>query len=116
MGTSSEPIPPALSPDEWVEYGASNLFFEKLAAGGRPFGPNRRFTEEQKLLALAALALHRHPAVFTHQELEAVESAAAFFELRRRPSDFALAAALNSLYHKIAALIPPPNVKLVRGE
>ncbi|MDQ6717203.1 MAG: hypothetical protein M3Z17_02515 [Gemmatimonadota bacterium] len=107
---------PALSPDEWVEFGASNLFFEKLASGGRPFGPNRRFSEEQKLLALAALALHRHPAVFTHQELDAVQAAATYFELNRHRGDSALATALNSLHQKIAALIPPPNVKLVRGD
>ena len=114
MTNSSDPIVPALSAEEWMEFGESKAFFERLAAGGRPFGPNRRFTDEQKLHALAALALHRHPAVFTEGELDAVEASAQFFERRRGTGDLALAAALRSLHQKVAALLPPSGVKLHR--
>ena len=107
---------PALSPDEWVEFGDSTSFFQRLASGGRPFGPHRRFTDEQKLHALAALALHRHPAVFTHEELDAVGSAADLFERRRGPGDSALVAALRSLHIKAAALLPPRDIRIVPPE
>lgn len=114
MTDESEPIMPALSADEWVEFGDSKMFFERLAASGRPFGPNRRFTEEQKLHALAALALHRHPAVFTHQELDAVETAAQLYDRRKGPGDPELASKLRALHKKIAALLPPPGIRIVR--
>jgi hypothetical protein len=113
VAEAPDPITPALSAEEWMEFGDSKPFFEKLAAGGRPFGPNRRFTDEQKLHALAALALHRHPAVFTHRELEAVETVAKFYERRHAPSDVALASSLRSLHEKVAALIPPVGVRIV---
>jgi hypothetical protein len=116
MPDSHEPITPALSADEWAEFGASKAFFERLATGGRPFGPNRRFTDDQKLHALAALALHRHPAVFTHAELDAIEAASQLFERRRGLGDLALASALRSAHQKIAALIPPAGTRIVAPE
>lgn len=112
MSDSPEPIVPALSAEEWVEFGESKPFFDKLATGGRPFGPNRRFTEEQKLHALAALALHRHPAVFTHEELNALENSARFYSLRGARGDREQAAKLRSLGEKIAALLPPAGVRI----
>ena len=112
MAESRDPITPALSAEEWMEFGDSKPFFERLAVGGRPFGPNRRFTDEQKLHALAALALHRHPAVFTHRELEAVETAAKFYERRHAAGDLDVASALRALHQKIAALIPPVGVRI----
>jgi hypothetical protein len=108
-----DPIMPALSADEWVEFGDSRPFFEKLAAGGRPFGPSRRFTDDQKLYALAALALHRHPAVFTHEELEALDAAAHFYDRRGARGDPELATKLRMLHEKVAALLPPVGVRLV---
>lgn len=116
MPDSHEPITPALSADEWVEFGESRAFFERLSTGGRPFGPNRRFTDDQKLHVLAALALHRHPAAFTHGELDAIEAAAQLFERRRGFGDLAIVSALRSAHQKIAALIPPPGVKLIPSE
>jgi hypothetical protein len=110
---SADPVMPALSADEWVEFGDSRPFFDRLAGGGRPFGPNRRFTEEQKLHALAALALHRHPAVFTHAELGAVNTAAQFYDRRGARGDQELAAKLSALGEKIAALLPPEGVRIV---
>jgi hypothetical protein len=106
---------PALSDNEWVEFGESKPFFDKLAAGGRPFGPNRRFTEEQKLHAMAALALHRHPAGFTHAELDSIETAARLYERRHGPGDVALVAILRSLHRKVAALLPPRGAKIVQA-
>jgi hypothetical protein len=116
MPESLEPISPALSEEEWVEFGESKAFFDRLATGGRPFGPHRRFTDQQKLHALAALALHRHPAVFTHAELEAIESAAHLFERRRGLGDLAIVKQLRSAHQKIAALLPPPGTKLIPAE
>ena len=116
MTNDRDPITPALSAEEWVEFGESNAFFERLAAGGRPFGPNRRFTDEQKLHALAALALHRHPAVFTTAELDAVDAAIHLFERRRNPGDLTLIALLRSLHQKVAALLPPAGVKIIPSE
>lgn len=105
-------IPPALSVEEWMQFGESKPFFDMLAAGKRPFGPTRRFTEEQKLHAIAALALHRHAAGFNHAELGAVESAAKMFERRRGPGDVALVSALRSLHRKVSALIPPSDIRI----
>lgn len=105
-------IAPALSVEEWIQFGESKPFFDMLAAGKRPFGPTRRFTEEQKLHALAALALHRHPAGFSHAELDAVESAAKLFERRRGPADAGLVSALRSLHRKVSTLIPPPDIRI----
>lgn len=116
MPNSQEPITPALSADEWVEFGESTAFFERLSTGGRPFGLHRRFTHDQKLHALAALALHRHPAVFTHEELDAIESAARLFERRRALGDMPIVAALRSAHQKIAALIPPAGIRITRPE
>jgi len=116
MADSLEPVTPALSADEWVEFGESKAFFERLGSGGRPFGPNRRFTDDQKLHALAALALHRHPAAFTQGELDAIEAAADLYERRRGLMDLSLAAALRSAHAKIAALIPPAGIKLIPPE
>lgn len=113
---SSEPVMPALSPTEWLEFGNSKPFFERLACGGRPFGPPRRFTEEQKLHALAALALYRHPAVFTHDELDALEAATHLLERRRNPGDPKLVAALQSLHAKASALLPPRGIRMVPAE
>ena len=107
---------PALSADEWVEFGESKAFFERLASGGRPFGLSRRFTDQQKLHALAALALHRHPAVFTHAEVDAIEDAAQFFERRHGLGDMPIVAALRSAHQKIAALIPPADIRITRPE
>ena len=112
MPNSEEPITPALTPDEWVEFGDSKPFFERLAGGGRPFGPHRRFTDEQKMHALAALALHRHPAVPTFAELDAVEAAAGLFERRRGLGDLALASNLRALHRKVSALLPPRDVRI----
>ena len=116
MPDLSEPITPALSEDEWVEFGESKAFFQRLATGGRPFGLHRRFTDDQKLHALAALALHRHPAVFTHAELDAIESAAQLFERRRGLGDLALVSSLRSAHQKIASLIPPAGIKIIPPE
>ncbi len=116
MPHSEEPITPALTADEWVEFGESKPFFERLAGGGRPFGPNRRFTDEQKMHALAALALHRHPAVFTYAELDSIEAAAHLYERRHGPGDLALVATLRSVHRKVSALLPPRDVRIVGAE
>ncbi|MBA3645187.1 MAG: hypothetical protein H0W63_03335 [Gemmatimonadaceae bacterium] len=116
MLDSLEEITPALSANEWMEFGGSKPFFDRLAHGGRPFGPNRRFTDEQKLHVLAALALWRHPAVFNHTELDALEAAAQLYERRHGPGDIALVKALRSAHKKIAALIPPAGVQITPSE
>lgn len=116
MPDSHEPITPALNADEWVEFGDSKAFFERLAAGGRPFGLHRRFSDHQKLHALAALALHRHPSAFTHSELAAIEAAAQLFERRRGFGDLALVSSLRSAHQKITALIPPLGTKIIEPE
>jgi len=116
MMDSPDPITPALSADEWTEFGASKAFFDRLAAGGRPFGPNRRFTDEQKLHVLAALALYRHPAGFNHSELDALRAAAGIFERRRGPGDLQTASSLRALHDKVAALIAPRDVTIVSSD
>ena len=110
-----EPIrlPPALSSEEWVEFGASKPFFEMLAAGRRPFGLNRRLSDEQKLLAIAALALHQHPFAFTRTELDALEDAVGFYERRGAKDDDLIVSALQSLHQKLVALLPPSDVRIV---
>jgi hypothetical protein len=115
VSDSADPTTPALTAEEWVEFGESKPFFDKLAAGGRPFGLNRRFSEDQKLYALAALALHRHPAAFTLNELDAVDTAAHFYDRRGARGDLELAAKLRMVHDKLAALLPPAGVKIVRA-
>jgi len=113
---SPEFVSPALSPEEWMEFAGSDVFFKTLAAGKRPFGPQRRFSDEQKLHVLAALALHRHPAVFNHDELDAVDAAASLYERRHGPGDLRMVSALRSLHRKVAALIPPRDVRILPSE
>ena len=116
MVETSEEITPALSANEWMEFGGSRPFFQRLASGARPFGPSRRFTDEQKLHALAALALYRHPAVFTHAELDAIEAAVQLFERRHGPGDVTLVKSLRSAHKKIAALLPPAGMEIIPSE
>jgi hypothetical protein len=109
-------ISPALTLEEWVQFGESKAFFDMLAAGRRPYGPERRFNDDQKLHALAALALHRHPAGFTQAELTALDTTAHLYERRRGPGDIELGAALRTLHSKIAALLPPHGVRIPSPE
>ncbi len=103
---------PALTVEEWIQFADSHEVMMKFAEGKRPFGPTRRFSDEQKLHAVAALALHQHPARFIPAEVAAIGKAIPVFEARRGPEDLETAAALRSLMEKLVALMPPPDVKL----
>ena len=81
---------PALSPEEWIQYGDDLQIMADWAADKRPFGPARRFTLEDKRHAVAAIALHNQPFGFTHDDEALLEGDAALLRapgLRGRRRD-----------------------------
>ena len=106
-------IRPALSPSEWIQYGDDLAIMADWAADKRPFGPARRFTMEEKRLAVAAIALHNQSFGFTHEDEALLEEQARFFEHRAFPGDAETAARLRELLNRISALLPPKEAEKV---
>lgn len=118
----SEPITPALSPEEWKlswrriqcfdswDNEESNLsgVGEIYAGGGEllvtghEYHFRANFSAAKDRHALAALALHGQPFGFSHEDVETLERALGY-----DPTTGDLSVALESLRDRIAALLPP---------
>lgn len=98
---------------EWIQYGDDLMVMADWAADKRPFGPDRRFTMEEKRLAVAAIALHNQPFGFTHEDEALLEGQARFHESRGAPGDRETAARLRDLQDRISALLPPKEAEQV---
>lgn len=106
-------IRPALSAAEWIQYGDDLGVMADWAGDGRPFGPDQRFTVEEKRHAVAAIALHGQSFGFTHDEEALLEELARFHEHRAFASDAETAARIRLLLAKISALLPPREAEKV---
>lgn len=103
----AEDIRPALSAAEWIQYGDDLAIMADWAADKRPYGPDRRFSMDEKRHAVAAMALHKQVFGFTQEEASLVEAQARFYEHRAFAGDTEAAAKLRLLARKISALLPP---------
>ena len=104
---------PALSAEEWIQYGDDLGIMADWAADKRPFGPLRRFTFEQKRHAVAAIALHNQSFGFTHDDEGLLEEILRFYENRAFAGDAELVARIRRLLQRISALLPPRAVEKV---
>ncbi|HUR91209.1 MAG TPA: hypothetical protein VMY38_00900 [Gemmatimonadaceae bacterium] len=104
---------PALSAEEWIQYADDMAIMADWAADRRPFGPQRRFSFQEKRHAVAAMALHNQPFGFTRDEEAMLESQARFYEHRGFGGDLEIAAKLRRLSRKISALLPPKAAEAV---
>lgn len=107
----SEPIKPALTPEEWAShYSDGNLGEDgveeallyasrKIAECIDSIGPNRH--------ALAALALHGQPFGFGRYDVVMLRDAAAHFAGSRNTAAGLQHLAMTSLAARIEALLPP---------
>jgi hypothetical protein len=102
---------PALSPEEWIQYGDDLQIMADWAADKRPFGPDRRYTFEEKRHAVAAIALHNQPFGFTHDDEALLEEMARFYEHRAFAGDADTVAGIRRLLRRISALLPPKTVE-----
>jgi hypothetical protein len=106
---------PALSAEEWIQYGANRTVLIDFASDKRPWGPRRRFTYEEKLHAAAAMALYDQVFGFTHADLELLLGQAVLHERHGTSEDVRRAARLRDLAARIAALLPPRGVHPQEG-
>jgi hypothetical protein len=104
---------PALSPDEWIQYGDDLQIMADWAADKRPFGPHRRYTFEEKRHAVAAIALHNQPFGFTHDDETLLEEVLRFYENRAFVGDAEIVGRLRRLRQRISAMLPPKAVEKV---
>lgn len=109
----SDKILPALTPAEWIQYGDDLAVMADWAADKRPYGPDRRYTMEEKRHAVAALALHNQTFGFSTEDAALLDEQARFLEHRGFPGDAQLAERLRRLHDKIAALLPPRGAERV---
>jgi hypothetical protein len=107
----TDEVLPALSGEEWIQYGANRAVLTDFAADKRPWGPRRRFTYEEKLHAAAAMALYDQPFGFRHGDVELLLSEATLHERHGTSEDLRRAARLRDLAARIAALLPPVGVQ-----
>lgn len=110
----TDEIWPALSDEEWLQYGEDLGIMADFAAGKRPFGPDRRHTEEEKRHAVAAIALYNQPFGFGREDVLLLEEYATFLEHRSFRRDAELAQRARRLMHKIRALLPPAQVEKLK--
>lgn len=113
LETMSDDPHPALSPEEWIQYGDDLQIMADWAADKRPFGPARRFTLEEKRHAVAAMALHNQPFGFTHDDEALLHEMQRFYEHRGFAGDAEMAGRIGRLLRKISALLPPKAVEEV---
>lgn len=109
----ADEIRPALSAAEWIQYGDDLQVMADWAADRRPFGPDRRFTLEDKRHAVAAIALHAQPFGFTHDDEALLEEQAKFYEHRAYAGDAEVVAKIRGLLKKISALLPPREAEKI---
>lgn len=106
-----EEVAPALSTEEWIQYGANRAVLSDFAADKRPWGPRRRFTYEEKLHAAAAMSLYRQPFGFTHADVALLYAEADLHQRHGTSDDVVRARLLRSLAARVAALLPPDGVE-----
>ena len=110
----SDEIAPALSGEEWLQYGEDLGIMADFAAGKRPFGPGRRHTEEGKRHAVAAIALYNQTFGFVRDEVQLLEEYATFLEQRNFRRDSELVIRVRKLADKIRALLPPVQIEKLK--
>jgi hypothetical protein len=108
-------VAPALSTEEWIQYGANRAVLSDFASDKRPWGPRRRFTYEEKLHAAAAMALYGQSFGFGHDDVAVLLSEASLHERHGTLDDVRRATRLRHLAVRIAALLPPEGVEPERG-
>jgi len=109
----ADKIGPALTAAEWIQYGDDLTVMADWAADRRPYGPDRRYTMEQKRHAVAALALHHQPFGFTAVDLDVLGEVMKFYRHRGFPGDPALAERIEQICDRISALLPPRDAEKV---
>ncbi len=109
----ADKIARALSSAEWIQYGDDLVVMADWAADKRPYGPDRRYTMEQKRHAVAAIALHHQPFGFTAADLDVLGEVMRFYQHRGFPGDPPLAEQLERICDRISALLPPRDAKKV---
>lgn len=109
----ADKITPALTSAEWIQYGDDLAVMADWAADKRPYGPDRRYTMEQKRHAVAALALHQQPFGFTAADLDLLGEVMKFYQHRGFPGDTALAERIERVCDRISALLPPRDARKV---
>lgn len=102
---------PALSAEEWIQYGANRSVLRDFACDKRPWGPRRRFTYEEKLHAAAAMALYDQPFGFARSDMYLLLDEATRHEQNGTSEDVRRCARLRDLAARIAALLPPDGVQ-----
>ena len=102
---------PALSAEEWIQYGANRSVLRDFACDKRPWGPRRRFTYEEKLHAAAAMALYDQPVGFSRADMYLLLDEATRHEQNGTSEDVRRSARLRDLAARIAALLPPEGVE-----
>lgn len=102
---------PALSAEEWIQYGANRSVLRDFACDKRPWGPRRRFTYEEKLHAAAAMALYDQPFGFTRSDMYLLLDEAMRHEQNGTSEDVRRSSRLRDLAARIAALLPPDGVQ-----
>lgn len=107
---------PALSVEEWIQFGADMHVLQRLAAGGRPWGFQRRLTPQQKLHAVAAMALYEQPFGFTRDDLRLLRSDPQAHAGHGLMGESDRAYRLENLAQRIAALLPPEGVEPTHPE
>jgi hypothetical protein len=107
---------PALSAEEWIQYGANRSVLRDFACDKRPWGPRRRFTYEEKLHAVAAMALYDQPFGFTRADMYLLVDEANLHDRQGTSDDVRRSSRLRELAARIAALLPPDGVAPQRPE
>ena len=102
---------PALSAEEWIQYGANRSVLRDFACDKRPWGPRRRFTYGEKLHAAAAMALYDQPFGFTRSDMYLLLDEATRHEQNGTSEDVRRSSRLRDLAARIAALLPPDGVQ-----
>lgn len=110
----SEPGPPALNVEEWIQFGADMHVLRDLAADRRPWGFQRRLVQGQKLHAVAAMALYGQPFGFTHEDVRLLRSDLQVPVAHGWSGAADRAHRLENLAQRIAALLPPEGVEPTR--
>jgi hypothetical protein len=109
-------VSPALSTEEWIQYGANRAVLSDFASDKRPWGPRRRFTYEEKLHAAAAMALYGQAFGFAQADVKLLMAEADLHERHGTSEDVGRASRLRTLAAKISALLPPEGVSPRRGD
>jgi hypothetical protein len=107
----ADEVLPALSAEEWLQYGANRAILREFAADRRPWGPRRRSSYEEKLHAAAAMALYDQSFGFQPDDVQLLRAEADLHERNGTREDVERAAWMRGLAARIAALLPPHGIR-----